>query len=468
MKKTKQLRSVHFLGIKGTAMSGLAIMAKESGYTVTGSDIPEQFPTDATLAEHEIAVQEGFSVDHLSPKPDLVVVSAAFGPTNIEYKTAKSLRIPIKTQSEFLADLMAGYETVGVTGVHGKTTTTALLALILQEAGFSPSYAIGTDAIPGLEGNGHIGTGKHFVVEADEYKKSEQSPQPKFLDLPLKHLIVTSIELDHPDMYQSAEDVYQAFYQLTSKVPRDGTIVACSDWPLVRRLVSRRADRPALTYGFEPGAHYQIVDFVDGAKASFSLKTATERIGPFRLALPGRHGALNAAAALILAQSLGVSLDSISKTLEHFTGPSRRFQLLGEYNGVPIIDDFAHHPTAIRYLLDAARHRFPGKRLIVVFQPHTYSRTGKLLKEFATSLLPADKIILLNIYASAREKSGYVSIKDLIVEIRRHRPDVEFRANLAEVAQYLEGSLQKNDVVLLIGAGDVYKIYDLLTKRPTS
>lgn len=447
-------------------MSGLALMAKQLGYTVCGSDLPEKFPTDHLLDEQGITVYEEFDAAHLKEKPDVVVVSAAYGPNNPEYKAAKSARIVIKTQSEMLAELMTGYENIGVTGVHGKTTTTSLVAVILQEAGFSPSYAIGTSGVPGLVGNGHIGSGKYFVAEADEYKKSELQNEPKFLDLPLKHIIITSIELDHPDMYQTAEEVYQAFYQLTTKVPRDGLIVACADWPLVRRIINRLVDRPCLTYGFDPSAMYQIVDFVDAEQTSFSLKTADEQLGPFRLPLPGKHNALNAAAAIILTKALGVNVETITKTLATFAGPERRFQVLGEFNGAPVIDDFAHHPTALRYLLDATRHRYPGKRIVAVFQPHTYSRTGKLLKEFASSLLAADKIILLNIYASAREKSGYVTIKDLLTEVAKQRPDVEFRANLPEVAQYLRGFLSKNDVLLLIGAGDVNKIYSLLSERP--
>jgi len=467
-KKTNQPRSVYFIGIKGVLMSGLAIMSKELGYEVTGSDVDESFQTDQLLKDHGIKFEEGFDPERLKFKPDVVVVSAAFGVQNLEYKAAKSLRLAIKSPSEMLAELMAGFENIGVTGVHGKTTTTAMIAIVLTEAGFSPSYAIGTADVPGLNGNSHIGTGKYFVAEADEYRASETNPRPKFLDLPLKHLIITSIELDHPDMYQTSEEVYQAFYQLMTKTPRDGLMVACTDWPLVRRLVNRRADRPSLTYGFEPSAKYQIVDFSDGASTTFKLKTSEGLIGPFTLNVPGRHNTLNATAAIVLALALGVNEAAIKKALFSFVGPSRRFQLVGSVGGVPVIDDYAHHPTAIRYLLEAARSRYPTSRIVAIFQPHTYSRTGKLLKEFAASLLGADKIILLNIYASAREKSGYVTIKDLVSEIQRFRPDVEFRPSLAEVAQYLHGILKENDVLLLIGAGDVYKIYPLLTEQERS
>jgi UDP-N-acetylmuramate--alanine ligase len=455
--------SLYLIGIKGVAMTGLAIMAKQLGYEVTGSDVAETFITDELLDKNKIAYFESFEAAHLQPKPDLVVVGAAYGAQNPEVKAIKSLRLTSVTQSEMLGKLMTAFEGVGVAGVHGKTTTTAMLAFILNEAGFSPSYAIGTAHVPGLEGNSHIGDGKYFVAEADDYKKSDTNLEPKFLDLPLKHVIITSIELDHPDIYQSAEDVYSAFYKLSTKIPRDGSIVACTDWPLVRRLVSRRVDRPCLTYGFEPSAQYRIIDVQPTQTTKFTIRTPEGTIGPIELQQPGRHNILNATAAAVMAERLGVSEAAILSALRHFKGPQRRFELLGEFNGAPVFDDYAHHPTAITYLLEAARQRFPTKRLVVVFQPHTYSRTGKFLKEFARSLAPADKVILLNIFASAREKSGYVSIRDLITELRALKPDVEYRATLDDVAAYLKGSITSNDVVLLVGAGDVYKVFSKLS-----
>lgn len=443
-------------------MAGLAVMAKELGYEVKGSDEPTVFPTDGMLRTKGIEVLEGFDGEHLRYKPDLVIVSAAYGLQNPEVKAAKSIRLTMLTMSEMLGRIMSKYEGVGVAGVHGKTTTTAILAKILQDAGYSPSYMVGTSHISNMEASAHIGGGKYFVVEADEYKKSELNPQPKFLDLPIKHLIITSIELDHPDVFATAEQVYSAFYQLTTKIPRDGTIIACIDWPLVKRLVNRRVDRHSLTYGFDNTAGYQIINVNDGPQSTFSIRHEVKTIGPINLMMPGRHNMLNATAALIMALQLGVAEKTIIKTLATFSGPSRRFEYLGSYNGAEVYDDYAHHPTALSFLLEAVKKRFPDKRLVVVFQPHTYSRTGKLLKEFAESLRLADKLVLLNIWASAREKSGYVTIKDLIDAVRPHKPDVEYRSTLDEVATYLRSFLTDQDVVFLVGAGDVYKIYDQL------
>lgn len=452
---------LHFIGIKGMGMSGLAIMAHELGYVVTGSDTAEEFPTDEVLRQSHIAVFDGFDAANLKDKPR-IVLSAAFGMENPEVKEAKKLRLEVKTFSEILGEMMAKFEGIGVAGVHGKTTTSALLAFILQEAGFAPSYMIGAPYVPGLPANGHIGQGKYFVVESDEYKKSEDSNEPKFLDYPMKHVVITSIELDHPDMYQTAEDVYKAFYRLSVKIPRDGTIIACIDWPLVRRLVSRRVDRPCLTYGLDASAQFQVVDIKESETTTFNILHLEKKIGPFTTKLAGVHNALNATAAIITARHLGVTESVITRALRKFVGPMRRFQVLGEYNGATIIDDYAHHPTAVAAVIDAAKKRYPTKNIVVVFQPHTYSRTGKLLNEFAHSLLGADKLVLLNIFASAREKSGYVTIDDLIKVLKPLKPDLEYRPTTEEVAKFLAGFIDNNDVVLLLGAGDVYKIYQQL------
>jgi UDP-N-acetylmuramate--alanine ligase len=464
-KKTIKPRSIYFIGIKGVAMAGVAIMAKQLGYEVRGSDVDEIFPTDEELARNGIEYHSSFDPSHLKPKPDLVVVGTSFSSSsNPEFKAAKSARIPAVTMSEMLGIIMSEFEGVGVAGVHGKTTTTSLLTLLLKNAGFSPSYMIGTSSVPGLENSAAIGDGKFFVAEADDYKRSESDSQPKFLDLPLKHLIVTSIELDHPDVYQTPEQIYNVFYQLSIKIPRDGTIVACSDWPLVKRLVSRLVDRSCITYGFSSNATHQIVELKEGETTSFRIKAGERLIGPIELPLVGKHNVLNATAAVIMAMKLGASEESIVKTLKTVESPQRRFQKLGEYNGALIYDDYAHHPTALDYLFDATRKRFPNKRIVAVFQPHTYSRTGKLLKEFAYSLQAPDKLILLNIWASAREKSGYVTIKDLIDETKKYRSDIEYRSSLEDAAQYLQSILNKDDVLLLIGAGDVYKIYEKIQR----
>lgn len=460
----KQSKLLYFIGIKGVAMAGLAVMAKQLGYLVRGSDVAETFPTDQLLHDNQIEVLEGFDGDHLkSAKPDRVIISAAYGLQNPEVKAAKAARIKMITQSEMLGEVMSHFEGVGVAGVHGKTTTSSMLTFVLQRAGFSPGYAIGTGSIPGLVGNARIGDGKYFVAEADEYKKSDLDHQPKFLDLPLKHVIITSIELDHPDVYATSEQMYDVFYQLTSKIPRNGSIIACSDYPLVRRLIGRIVDRPVLSYGFDPAARYLIGNVVEDDDAvTFTVTHEEESIGPFTIKLPGRHNILNATAAALMAIRLGVSTEAVTAALKEFQGPQRRFELLGELNGAKVFDDYAHHPTAISYLIEAARERFPDKRIVLVFQPHTYSRTGKLLKEFARSLSGADKLILLNIWASAREKSGYVTIRDLIRAVAEIKPDVEYRGSLEEAANYLQSFVNQDDVVFLVGAGDVYKIYEKL------
>lgn len=461
-KKEKPLKNIYFIGIKGVAMSGLAVMAKKLGYVVSGSDVAEKFITDQVLHDNGIIVHEGFDAKNLEEKPDAVVISAAFGLQNPEVKLAKTKKIKVFTMSELLGNLISKFEGVAVAGIHGKTTTTSLITLILKNAGFSPSYMIGTGHIPGLENNADIGDGKYFVVEADEYKKSDEDLSPKFLDYPVKHAVITSIELDHPDVFSTPEEVYGAFYKFVLKIPRDGSIVACSDWPLVRRLISRMVDRKVVTYGFNSSVSYQIINFEEGEQSTFSVRTSDGDIGPITLSLPGKHNALNATAALAMCIKLGVSEQKIVKILSEVRSPERRFEFLGEYNGAKFFDDYAHHPTAIDYLIESAKQKFKDKNIVVVFQPHTYSRTGKFLKEFATSLSKADKLILLNIWASAREKSGYITIKDLISEIKKIRTDFEYRSTLEDAANFLSSSVSSKDVVILVGAGDVYKIFKKL------
>ncbi|MBI4948486.1 UDP-N-acetylmuramate--L-alanine ligase [Candidatus Berkelbacteria bacterium] len=464
-KKEKPIKDLYFIGIKGVAMTGLAVMAKKLGFNVSGSDVPDKFITDEVLHKNNIAINEGFNAQNLDQKPDVVIISAAYGAQNPEVKAAKTKKIKSLSMSELLGSFIAKYEGVGVAGIHGKTTTTSLITLILKNAGFSPSYMIGTGHVPGLDSSSDIGDGKFFIVESDEYKKSDEDLSPKFLDYPVKHAVITSIELDHPDVFSTAEEVYGAFYKFVLKIPRDGSIVACTDWPLVRRLVSRMVDRKVITYGFAANSSYQITDFKEGEQTEFKIRTKDGVIGPITISLPGRHNALNATAALAMCLKLGVSEQKIIETLSKIRSPERRFEYLGEFNGAKFYDDYAHHPTAIDYLIESAKNRFEGKNIIVVFQPHTYSRTGKFLKEFAKSLSKADQLLLLNIWASAREKSGYVTIKDLIVELKKYRNDFEYRSTIDEAAQFLAGSVSEKDVVLLVGAGDVYKIFQKLNDK---
>lgn len=469
-RKNKEPQRYYFIGIRGVAMSGLACMLKTLGYEVSGSDDISSYADEATEARFSklgIEPKIGFDPSNLkSFKPDVVVVTAAFGVQNPEYKAAKSSRITILTHSEALGSVVDKFEGIGIAGVHGKTTTTSLLAYIFKEAGFSPSYAIGAPDVRDLEGNAHIGDGKFFVVEADEYKKSETDKTPRFLDLPLKHVIITSIELDHPDVYETAEDVYKAFYDLIIKIPRDGTLVACIDSPLVRRLASRRVDLTSLTYGFGSQAEYQIVEADErGELTTFSIRHGEKKLGPFKMKLPGAHNILNATGAIIMSLRLGVSEQAVARAVAGFNGPARRFEKMGEHNGALVYQDYAHHPTALDYLVTTIKNKFPTKKLTLVFQPHTYSRTGKLLKEFAASLAKADRLILLNIFASAREKSGYVTIKDLVEETRKLKKETEYRSSLSEAATYLDSFIGNDDIVFLVGAGDVYKIFDILEGR---
>lgn len=455
--------SLYFVGIKGAGMAALASIAAELGYQVQGSDVADKYPTEDQLIRHQIKVFQGFNGDNIATaQPGRIVASAAYSLDHPELKAAKKARIPIIYYSQFLGEILAKFESIGVSGVHGKTTTTSMLATILETAGLSPSFLVGVGQIFGFDSPGRLGKGRQFVVEADEYARSPQDKTAKFLDLPLKHLILTSIELDHPDIYDSAEAVYDTFYQLTTKIPRTGQIVACTDYPLVRRLISRLADRRVVTYGFSASATWRIRDFRPGQPVKFILSNGQLKF-ELELNVPGKVNALNAAAAALIAHQLSVSAETIKEALAKFRLPKRRFEHLGQLNGAEVYDDYAHHPTAIKQLIETAREQFPDRRLVLVFQPHTFSRTAKLLNEFVGSLLGADELVILNIFASAREKSGYVSIRDLLEPLSQQHQQVSYQASLEEAAKYLQETITKDDVLVMAGAGDVYKIFSHFT-----
>jgi UDP-N-acetylmuramate--alanine ligase len=345
-----------------------------------------------------------------------------------------------------------------VAGIHGKTTTTSLVALLLDEAGLSPSYIIGAANVPVLGSNAHFGDSEYFVMEADEYRKSPTSADSKFLDLNPQIAIISSIELDHPDFFSSVEDVYNAFYRFSCRVPRNGSVIIDIDYPKAKKLVLSLADRKFETYGFSEDADWKIVDFASEDETKFSLLHNNVKIGPFTLKMPGRHNALNAAATIIVAHLLKIDLEITKRVISEFKGVQRRFEKIAEGDGITIIDDYAHHPTAIESTLEAVRAHYPHDKIWCVFQPHTFSRTQALIKEFGKAFKYADKIIITDIYASAREKEGTISSADLVNEIKKNRDNVYYFDSFQKIEKYFKDFAKRPLVVITVGAGDIYKL----------
>lgn len=452
-------QSAYLIGIKGVGMSALAQYLSQAGFDVEGSDNTGVYVTDEILQKAKIKVYEGFDKNNLTDKkPDHVIVSAAYGLDNPEVKEAHRRHLKVMYYSEALGMITADKKVIAVSGVHGKTTTTALAALLLTNANLSPSFLIGAAKTPNLEANAHMGDGHYFILEADEYRKSPSDDQSKFLDLSPEIAIISSIELDHPDIFSSIEDVYKAFYRLACRVSRQGLVILCTDYPKCRKLKQSLVDRNFQTYGFDSGADWQVVDAQEGDSTKFSLKYQNNIFGPYTINLPGQHNILNAAAVIVLAHHLNLGDQIIRKTLNEFTGVQRRFEKVGQVGDIMIFDDYAHHPTAISKTLEAVKAKFPQAKIWCVFQPHTYSRTQALLKEFGQAFGAADNIVVTDIYTSEREKEGKITTQDLVHEIEKNHRHVRYFSNFEKIEKHLHDFVKGPAVVMTIGAGDIYKL----------
>lgn len=451
-------------------MSALAKYLSEAGFEVEGSDVAESFVTDDLLRLANITVYSPFSVDNLKKsKPDCVVVSAAYGVDNIEVQEAKKLGIKTIYYSELIGEISQNKKLIAVAGIHGKTTTSSMIAYLLVEAGLDPSYIIGAAKIPVLGSNAHFGQSENMVVEADEYRKNPNTLDPKFIDLNPEIAIITSIELDHPDVYPSVEEVYFAFHRFASKVSRTGTIIINGDYPKARKLIQTLVDRNFETYGFSEELDWRAIDIEEQNGTSFSVLHHGEKLGPFKLGISGKHNVLNALATIALADKYKIDQEIIKKVLADFVGVQRRFELIGSVGDIDIIDDYAHHPTAIERTLDAVKSKYPDKKIWCIFQPHTFSRTKSLLKEFGSSFKKADKVIITDIYASARESAGSIQAIDLVNEIKKYQDNVHYMNKFDKVEKYLKNFAQGSLVILTVGAGDIYKfgktILEILKNR---
>jgi UDP-N-acetylmuramate--alanine ligase len=448
----KEISKIHFVGIKGVGMTPLAIIAKEAGIEVTGSDIADEFITDPALKKAGIIPLVGFSRDNVG-NVDLVITTGAHGGfKNIEVQEAKKRNIKFITQGEAVGVFMDGkifgrkFTGISVTGTHGKTTTTAMIATLLKSAGKDPSFLIGTAGAASLGAPGHYGKGEYFVAEADEYMT-----EPNF-NRTIKHMwqhpkiaVITNIEFDHPDAYTSLSDTREKFLAFANQLPKDGVLIACGDDPQIKKLLSLFRGR-SVTYGTDPENDYSVHKI----------------LGNINLPVFGSHNRLNATATFIVGSEIGLSKEQIIKGLMEFRGSKRRGEFIGTlFSGVRVFDDYAHHPTEIQKTLKAFREEFPTKNIVCIFQPHTYSRTKSLFEQFSNSFKDADTVILTDIYASLREKSDLsVSMPKLADKIGKK---AMFIPQLFDVLKYLNAQTFTNkDIIITMGAGDVYKLSEKL------
>jgi UDP-N-acetylmuramate--alanine ligase len=474
-------KKIYMIGIKGVGMTMLAQYLSGQGVRVSGSDTPENYMTDQVLKDCKVTVRERFEAGAIPKDADLIVYSTAYTKENNEEVAAalagKTKTLPFPAALALVFNQKYG---IAVTGTHGKTTTTAWLGFVLREAGLSPTVMAGA-AVPQLGGSCAIGTSELLVAELDEY-------QNKLAHFWPKAVLLNNIDYDHPDFFPTREAYRGVFIEFLKKIPASGWIVANFDDPVIRSVAAVNCRGKVVSYAIAEAADYVAYDIkAGGGRQYFKVKMAPPEsgdrdevepgeidLGEFNITLSGRHNVLNALAVVAAAVELGASLADIRGGLAEFTGAARRLQILGEYRGVTIMDDYAHHPAEIKATLKGAREMHPGRRLSVVFHPHTYTRTLALFDDFARSFGLADRVIVLDIYGSAREKQGGVHSKDLAERIKAnnernsHTPpegakqEVIYIPTLEECENYLRENVESGEIVILMGAGDVFRIGERL------
>ncbi|HHM04579.1 MAG TPA: UDP-N-acetylmuramate--L-alanine ligase [Gammaproteobacteria bacterium] len=446
-----RIRRVHFVGIGGVGMGGIAEVLHNLGYRVSGSDLRDNALT-RRLAGLGIAVTLGHVARNVA-EADVVVISSAVSADNPEVAAAHQRRVPVVRRAEMLAELMRFRYGIAVAGTHGKTTTTSLIASLLAEGGLDPTFVIG-GRLNSAGANARLGAGDYLVAEADESDAS-------FLHLSPMLAVVTNIDADHLETYGGDfARLQQTFVEFLYRLPFYGLAVMCGDDPVIQTLLEA-VPRPVLTYGLGEGVDVRAVDLrQQGATASFTVQRKGRPLLPLTVNLPGRHNVQNALAAVAVAQELGVADAAVSSGLTRFQGIGRRFQLNGEHQTragrVLLVDDYGHHPREIAATFRALRGGWPERRLVVAFQPHRYSRTRDLFEDFARVLSEADVLVLLEVYPAGEAPLPGADGRALARAIRaRAQLDPVFVETLAELPQVLGGVLQDGDVLLTLGAGDI-------------
>ena len=451
----KDYKNIHCVGIGGIGLSAIAEILLARGYNVSGSDMKESDMT-TKLAQMGARVYIGHRKENVE-NADVLLYTNAISDDNPEYLRAKERNIPILSRAEMLGYLMEEYEnSIAVSGTHGKTTTTSMVSLIMERAKLEPTILVGGN-LKEIGGNCKVGNSQYFVTEACEYMDS-------FLNLKPKIEIILNIDSDHLDYFKNINRIVESFDTFAHLVPKDGVIIAYDANPFVNQAVAGLSN--VVTFGLHDNCDYSASDisFDENGMPSFDVYTGGIMIAHVNLSVPGEHNILNALAAFAAAHTLGIDVETIVNTLKEFHGTERRFDVVGTTkNGVKIVDDYAHHPTEIKATLSASQN-VPHNKLWCLFQPHTYTRTRALFDEFAEAFNLADHLIFAEIYA-AREKNIYkISSEQLKNAIKEKNPerDVLFFETFDEIADYVEKHAEKGDMVITMGAGDIYKVGEKL------
>ncbi|RJQ66299.1 MAG: UDP-N-acetylmuramate--L-alanine ligase [Desulfobacteraceae bacterium] len=447
---------IHFVGIGGIGMSGIAELLLNLNYKVSGSDLKRSDITDR-LQRLGGRVYEGHAAEQIAGA-DVVVVSSAIDPANPEVQAAVAAALPVIPRAEMLAELMRLKYSIAVAGAHGKTSTTSLVASVLAAGGLDPTVVIG-GKLKSIGSNAVLGKGDYIVAEADESDGS-------FLKYSPAIAVVTNIDREHLDFYKDLDAIQQVFLDFIHRIPFYGLAVLCLDNEAVQNLIPRLRKR-FVTYGMNPQADLQAREVVcQGLTSRFTVVFESVTLGPVMLNLPGLHNVYNALAAISVGLELGIDFDLIKTALQGVEGVQRRLEIKGEAQAITVVDDYGHHPTEIKTTLDAMEVAWPGRRKVVIFQPHRYTRTRALFDDFARSFYRSDILLVLPIYAASERPIEGVDSRSLCDSIRAHgHKDVRFAADIEEALTLLSELMSPGDVVLTLGAGNVYQLGELLVER---
>lgn len=445
---------VHFIGIGGISMSGLAEILLEEGFTISGSDAKQSALTDS-LAKKGATIYIGQKASNLSIRPALVVYTAAIREDNEEFKAAVDAGIPMLSRAELLGQIMDNYEkSIAVAGTHGKTTTTSMISQILLVAKADPTISVG-GILEAIGGNIRVGGSEVFITEACEYTNS-------FLHFHPKYSIITSVEAEHLDFFKDIDDIRRSFHEFAGNTAHDGVLIINGQIAALDQITNNLSCS-VTTYGLceNDDFYAKNITYNDHACGTYTLMHKTEDLGTVSLSVPGRHNVSNSLAAIALCLNLGLPLDVIKKGLLQFGGTKRRFEYKGTKNGITVIDDYAHHPTEVAATLTAARN-YPHGRIICVFQPHTYSRTKAFLSDFARVLSMADIVVLADIYAAREKNTIGISSKDLLAELQKNGQESYYFPSFDEIEKFLSEKCINNDLLITMGAGDIVKVGEKL------
>lgn len=464
----ESIRHVHLVAICGTAMGSLACMLVDRGFRVTGSDTDAYPPMSDQLRAAGIELQKGFAPEHvLSDRPDLVVIGNAVRRENPEARAAIDAGLPYVSFCDAIHHFfLRGKHSVVITGTHGKTTTTSIVAWMLTHAGRDPSALIG-GVFANFGGSFRLGEGREFVIEGDEYDTAFFDKTPKFLHYDARTLLVTSVEFDHADIYASLEQIQDAFRTLVAQVPADGVIIAASDADSVREVLAG-ARAKVESYGFRDGAVWRVSDVAfDPEGTQFTVWRRDERVARVRMPMHGRHNVENVLGAIAVCANLGVAPELASRAMTEFRGVKRRQELRGEAAGMAVIDDFAHHPTAVRETIAAIRSRYPDRKLWAILEPRTNTSRRRFFEsDFADALATADEVILAGVFRSDALADDERMRPDKVIErIRASGKPASYLAEVDEIIEHLVRKKTGRDVALVMSNGGFGGIWERLLAR---